>query len=127
MTLLVHFSNTRLMQWLIGVPLLYFTLLVSFRVMDIWKFRTWKGSRASDIMAFEIVAILIVCYLGGAGIIGEFGLFGVDEYSHLVEDKFYGRSEYVENHLVVHIIFKCFHVILLLYLLNEHIYMHVIV
>ena len=100
MTLLEHFSTSRLTTWIIAVPVLYFTLLIMFRLMDIWKFTTWKGSRASDIMAFEIVAMLLVCYLGIAGIIAEFGLFGVDEYTHLSKDKFYGRSEYVEHHLV---------------------------
>ena len=65
-----------------------------------WTFTTWKGSRASDILAFEIVAGLCVTYLGIAGFIAYFSLFGVDIYESLEVDRFYAKSSYIENHLI---------------------------
>ena len=51
-------------------------------------------------MAFEIVAGLCVTYLGIAGFIAYFSLFGVDIYASLEADRFYAKSAYIENHLV---------------------------
>ena len=51
-------------------------------------------------MAFEIVAGLCVAYLGVAGFIAYFSLHGVDIYSSLEADRFYAKSEYIENHLI---------------------------
>jgi len=86
--------------WFIGVPGLYLSLLTYFRLKNYWSFATRKGSRASDIMAFEIVAGACVTYLGIAGFIAYFSLFGVDEVSNLEKNKFYGKSDYVVNHLI---------------------------
>ena len=72
-----------------------------------WTFTTWKGSRASDIMAFEIVAGLCVAYLGVAGFIAYFSLHGVDISSSLEADRFYAKSEYIENHLIYPMVWYC--------------------
>ena len=84
----------------IGVPCLYFALVILFRQLNMWTFTTWKGSRASDIMAFEIVAGLCVAYLGIAGFIAYFSLFSVDIYGTLEVDRFYAKSTYIENYLI---------------------------
>lgn len=87
--------------WLVGVPITYFALLALFRALNWWDFPTRKGSRASDIMAFEIVAGLCVTYLAIAGVIGSYGLFGFENESvRLSANPFYERSHFVEDHLV---------------------------
>jgi hypothetical protein len=87
-------------MWFIGIPLFYFSLVGIFRFFNLWNFKTRRGSCASDIMAFQIVAGLCVTYLSCAGVIGRFELFGVDAYQQLVNDPWWGRSLYVENHLL---------------------------
>ena len=96
-------ENPFFLWWLFLVPLSYLSLVAFFRYIDVWSFRTWKGSRASDIMAFEIVAFSCVVYIAAAGIVVSYNLFGISEYEKLEANPFYGRSEYVENHLV------CYH------------------
>ena len=96
----VDLDSNYFKAWLVGVPLIYFTLLGSFRLLGLWDFQTRKKSRASDIMAFEIVAGICVTYLGIAGIIGYYSLLNVQVFDKLVDDKFYGRSDFVVNHLI---------------------------
>lgn len=81
--------------WFVAVPSAYFLLVALFRVINVWDFKTRKGSRASDIMAFELVAGFCVTYLGVAGCYGWY-----KDSESLSNDKFYGSSEFVVNHLI---------------------------
>ena len=98
----IDINSPYFVAWFIGVPAVFIGLVLLFRGLDLWNFKTRRGSRASDIMAFEIVAGLCVLYLAVAGVIGSFGLFGFpNEYARLRDlDKFYARSTFVEDHLV---------------------------
>lgn len=104
----LDFTNRYCQAWFFGLPLTYITLMTAFRRLNWWNFKlkVMKGgklvdsnTRASDDMAFEIVAGFCVAYLAAAGIIGTFSLFGVDELSHLKKDPFYAESAFVVNHL----------------------------
>jgi hypothetical protein len=95
----VDVTNHNFLLWLIGLPLSYIFFALIFRGMNWWKFSTRKGSRASDIMAFEIVAGFSVLYLGSAGLVGHFN-FLENDISQLQLTGFYGRSRFVENHLL---------------------------
>lgn len=66
-----------------------------------WPEKTRKGSRASDIMAFEIMAGLCVLYLAVMGTIAYFDLVpGKFDYDDAKADIFYGKSKFVEDHLI---------------------------
>jgi hypothetical protein len=87
--------------WGLFVPATFFGLTGLFRAMNLWPEKTRKGSRASDIMAFEIMAGLCVLYLAVLGSIAFFDLMpGQFDYHVAAKDLFYGRSEFVENHLI---------------------------
>ena len=96
----LDFNNEHFKIWLGAVPALFSSLVNIFRFLGWWNFKTRRGSRASDIMAFQIVAGLCVIYLSGAGIIGYFSLFGVNEYERLSKDPWFGKSAFIENHLL---------------------------
>jgi hypothetical protein len=99
----VDFSNPFFLAWCVIVPAAHVFLIFLFRSMGLWNFKTRGGSRASDIMAFEIVAGLCVAYLATAGFIGTFGLFGFSnelERLQKASNHFYASSQYVEDHLV---------------------------
>ena len=63
-------------------------------------FLKWFAYPLQDILAFEVVAGLCVTYLGIAGLVIYFSLFGVDEYDKLSANKFDARSEFMENHMI---------------------------
>jgi len=103
----VDFKNVYCRTWFLGLPIAYFTLLMAFRRLNWWNFnlKVMKNgkleastSRASDDMAFEIVAGGCCVYLAAAGLVGTFSIFGV-ELTHLQKDIFYAKSEFVINHL----------------------------
>jgi hypothetical protein len=96
----IDFSNKHFVAWFIGVPASFLILANLFRSQGWWAF-TLKGTttRASDDLAFEIVAGSCCLYLAVAGIIGRFGLFGANNYDELEEDPFYAGSDFVKNHL----------------------------
>lgn len=94
-------SINTIMIWIAIVPALYFFLVFLFRALNVLPEPVRKGSRGSDIMAFEIVAGVCVLYLCVAGIIGYFELFGVKPFpTNNLEDYYYTRSSYIENHLL---------------------------
>eukprot|EP00697_Spironema_sp_BW2_P015352 gnl/Spiro4/615_TR350_c0_g1_i1.p1 gnl/Spiro4/615_TR350_c0_g1~~gnl/Spiro4/615_TR350_c0_g1_i1.p1 ORF type:complete len:294 (-),score=69.43 gnl/Spiro4/615_TR350_c0_g1_i1:176-985(-) len=97
----VDFSNPWFLTWFTLVPVSYLLLAGAFRAHDLWSFSTRHGSRASDILAFEICALLCVLYLGVSGLIGYFSLFGVNDFARLSQNVFYGESQFVINHLMV--------------------------
>lgn len=87
--------------WGIFVPVTFFGLLGLFRAMNLWPEKTRAGSRASDIMAFEIMAGLCVLYLAVMGSIAYFDLMPDQfDYNLITDDIFYGKSQFVENHLI---------------------------
>jgi hypothetical protein len=94
------FHDAIFLSWFIGVPALYGLCKYSFRALDWWSFPTRAGERTSDIMAFEIVCLISVCYMGISGLISYFCLFGVNEYEYLMEDRFYRQSDFCLNHLI---------------------------
>jgi hypothetical protein len=55
----------------------------------------------SDIMAFEIVAGICVTYLGIVGTLGLFHLYSEFDMTELEANKFYGRAQFVEDHLIM--------------------------
>lgn len=88
--------------WGCGVPAAYMLLMGILRLLNLWSKPTRGGTRGSDIMAFEIVAGLCVTYLGLIGLIGWFQLnpsWNL-QYKDLEKDKLYGRTQFVEDHLI---------------------------
>jgi len=97
----VDTDNWFFQAWFVGVPVAYLFLRYLFRQLDWWGFETRKGGRTSDIMAFEFVALVSVCYLGGAGLALTFGKLGTAADLALVTaDPFYANSKFVEEHLI---------------------------
>ena len=93
--------------WFVGVPVLFFALAFLFRALGWWNFKlkTMKkgklvdsSTRASDDMAFEIVAGICVTYLAVAGFVCASGLAG--DYAKLAGNPYYGYSQFVIDHLV---------------------------
>ena len=93
-------SNVHFQRWIVLVPSMYFGFLILFRILNVWEFKTRGGARASDIMAFQIVAGFCVVWLTAVGFIGRFNLFGVNEYAKLLADPWWGRSSFIENYLL---------------------------
>jgi hypothetical protein len=87
--------------WFIAVPVSYIVFVVLFRQLDLWPTKTRGGSRASDMMAFLLVAGICVTYLGIAGCIAWFRFFPeYIEYDTMDNNHFYGKSQFVEDHLI---------------------------
>ena len=86
--------------WFVLVPVMYFALVILFRSLNWWEAKTRKGSRGSDIMAFEIVAGLCVTYLAVVGVIAYFKLCPEWDHTSIDNDHFYGYSQFVEDHLI---------------------------
>lgn len=59
-----------------------------------------EGSKASDVMAFHIVAGFCPVWLTVVGLIGTLGLFGADT-SHLSSTSAYDYSYFVQTHLAI--------------------------
>lgn len=96
----IESDNWYFRVWFVGVPIAYFAIVKLFRLADMWDFKTRGGSRASDIMAFEIVAGISVTYLGLAGVIVTFGLLGVTDGIELSKDIYYKKSQFIVEHLI---------------------------
>ena len=113
--------------WFFGLPISYLAIAGLFRACKLCAFKLKisdksgklvdSNTRASDDLAFEIVAGFCVTYLAAAGIIGRYSLFGVDVWSKLSQDKFYGQDPYVTRHLIIPmIIYQLWDVVLCLQL-----------
>lgn len=103
----IQIENVYFQAWFVAVPLLFVALSQTFKALNLWNFPCRRGTRASEIMAFMIVAGLCVTWLGIAGVIGFYGLFGVDcegDFKRTAvegtDPYFYGRSDFVENHMI---------------------------
>lgn len=89
-------------EWVFGVPITYFILVLIFRSLNWWPQQIRSMSKGSDIMAFEITAFICVTYISLAGVIGQLELFGVrpfPSYENLY-NMVYVRSDYIEGHLL---------------------------
>jgi hypothetical protein len=86
--------------WFFLVPATFFFFVFLFRALNLWEAKTRRGSRGSDIMAFEIVAGLCVTYLAVVGVISWFKLNPDWDYDEIEADHKYGRSQFVEDHLI---------------------------
>lgn len=111
----IDYLDPYFVVWFFGVPVAYIVLAGLFRALGWWDFKlkvmkkkageakkTLQDSttRASDDMAFELVAGFCVAYLAGAGFVATYGLFGVKDYEMLLAAPFYGDSLFVRRHLV---------------------------
>ena len=96
----IDMSSQIFQMWFWGIPLVYTLLVGLFRVMGLWDFKTRKGGRTSDILAFELCALVSVTYLGVAGLVAMFDLYGVEESAKLSAYMFYAKSTFVEDHLI---------------------------
>lgn len=105
----IDWQNEYWMAWFLGVPLSYLLIAGLFRGCG-WldfKLKVLKGNRveasttrASDFLAFEIVAGACVLYLAAAGFIIQFSLFGVEDMSLLEADFFYADSKFMRHHII---------------------------
>lgn len=98
----LNLQSKSLQFWLLSIPVVYLALVVFFRLLDPWKGKTSKkGSSLSDVMAFEIISLLVCAYLGIVGIIGWFQLNKSWDYSFYEQNKFYTHSQWVEDYLLI--------------------------
>ncbi len=113
----IDIHNIYFQAWFIGTPIVWFALFKTFRALDLWKFETRKGTRTSDIIAFEIAAGISVLYLGCAGVIISQGWFGTGpELARLQKDMLHTKSDFVINHLVYPMVtFQLWNVLLCLF------------
>jgi hypothetical protein len=103
----IDLSSAYFQTWLVAPTLVQVILSWIFRIQNLWDFKTAKGLRGSDFMAFLIVAGSCVTYMSVGGVIGKFGFFNVDCIGDLersvksgTDPTFYGRSEFIENHVI---------------------------
>ena len=91
-----------LICWCTFVPLLHITLVSVFRLLDFLPQLSRKGCRSSDIVALEIVSSVCVVWVAVAGTLGFFNFFEVvDNLDIYTTGKFYSRSIFVEENLVI--------------------------
>ena len=88
--------------WFVIVPCGYLAFCFLFRILDYWPEKARRGSRLSDIMAYEIIAGLLVTYVGVAGTYGWWEMTNnpESEFNSLLSDRFYGKSQFFEDHLM---------------------------
>lgn len=97
----VDTSNFYFKSWFYLVPISYLFLVCLFRSLGLFDFKTWKGSRASDILAFELIAGFSVTYLGVWGLICKFNLLDLEDLRQIsTSSDFYARSTTIENHII---------------------------
>jgi hypothetical protein len=112
----VDFGDPYAQAWFIGIPLAFFSLALFFRALNWWDFKlevprpgdkklVESSTRASDDMAFELVAGGCCVYLACAGSIATFNLFGVDIQEKLARDPFYAHDDWVTHHLILPMFF----------------------
>lgn len=96
----VDLNNPHFLGWAVGIPVAHAACTLAFRVAGVFPERSKKGCRGSDIVAFALVASLLVTYVTITGTLGFFNLFDVLDTVEVFTDKFYAQSSYVENYLV---------------------------
>lgn len=91
--------------WGLGVPASYLFLAHFFKKTDAFPGVARRGGTLNDIMAFEIIAGLCVCYLASTGCYIWFDIGNNGIYNELLKDPIYGFSDVVQNHLAIPMIF----------------------
>jgi len=126
--------------WFVAVPVAFFFFAGLFRLLGWWNFKLQKvakdakgkvikdkdgeailvdsSTRASDDMAFELVAGICVTYLAIAGFVCTFGKqYGINDYEELSKNPYYGKSAFVEDHLVAPMIsYQGWNILITLYM-----------
>lgn len=87
--------------WSLLVPIVHILLLCLFRIMGLWTRKLPKGTILSDVIAFYIVATFCVTFLGVFGFLMYFQYFPGVDYRELEANQFYGRSNLVEDYLII--------------------------
>ncbi len=94
-------TSPHFVAWFFIVPAVYLFLFGSFRALNLWPGKTRFGSRGSDIMAYELTALMCVTYLTFWGSIAFFDLMpGKFDYNNVYNDQFYAKSIFVEDYLL---------------------------
>lgn len=93
--------NRTFYAWSLGVPVVFFILAMGFRAKNWWPEKARKGSRRSDIMAFQITAFGCLAYMSMIGMASWFGLCAHWDMGPLIDDRFHGRAEFIETHLLI--------------------------
>lgn len=97
----LDFSNPVLTAWTVGIPLFHLVVVLSFRFLGVLPNRAKKGCRESDIVAFCLVAAVVVTFCAAIGCIGIYDVFDVIDNKNIFVDKFYSESTFVTNYLVI--------------------------
>ena len=105
--------------WFIGIPAIFVNIACGFRLFDLWPEPARKGSRKSDIMAFQIIGFICVTYLGIAGAIAWFDLNSNWNFSTLSNDRINGHEQFVEDHLLMPMLSYQFWLIILCLVMND--------
>ena len=84
--------------WFVGVPLCYMWLMGTFRSMGLWPEPSRRGTRRSDVLSFQIVAGLCCAYIAASGC---HVLLNHPDYVVMAHDKVFGRSAFLENHVLI--------------------------
>lgn len=101
---MTEFTATPVMLfWAFFIPGLHILLVSTFRFLKWSPQLSRKGCRGSDIIALEIVSGVCVLWVASAGILGFFNFFDVMDNHEIytTAGKFYARSIFVEENLVV--------------------------
>lgn len=93
----IDLTNAYFQAWFCVIPIFYIILALMFRQYGFWSYPTKKGSRTSDLVAFEIVSGLCVIYIASCGIIGWFELINSIDAK---PKTFFSKSTFIENHLI---------------------------
>ncbi len=89
-----------IVTWLWVIPLVYLAFFLIFRQSkSLYNRFTKKGSRLSDVLAYEFTSFLAVTYLALAGVVAWFELFGVD-ISDAKAQPLFGRSDFITDHII---------------------------
>lgn len=105
--------------WFIGIPVLLANLVSLFRLLQWWPGKARKGSRLSDVMAFQIVAFICLTYMAGVGTVAWFHLYGPWDMSSLTADHYLGHEQFVIDHLLVPMFCYQFWNVILCFVLND--------
>lgn len=105
--------------WFIGIPAVFMNVSAAFRSFDLWPEPARRGSRKSDIMAFQIVGFMCVTYLGIAGVMAWFNLNSDWNFSSLANDHVNGHEQFVEDHFLIPMLCYQFWLIILCLVMND--------
>jgi hypothetical protein len=99
----IDWDNENLRFFGLGIPLVFFSVSLIFRVLGLLPEKSKHGSRQSDILAFQVAFGAPCAYFAVVGFVICFSLFGVDvlDTEPLISNRYYGKSEFVVNYLLL--------------------------